>query len=167
MQQEIHWARTDESYWSELFSENMGFFYSILNFHHTGQKCGLVKSEGTCRRRFQLFTKRQIFRLVQMDSIKFCIRQYKCDWKVEICCGTGWRHCRKRRKCWIPAICPFPSMFSKGFFFKVRIVWWNCCSNSGIGLWFENIMGKGENAGYQHCYQHFLLFRHCFQKTSP
>ena len=26
----------------------------------------------------------------------------------------------------------------------------------------ENIMGKGENAGYQH----FLLFLHCFQKPS-
>ena len=27
----------------------------------------------------------------------------------------------------------------------------------------ENIVGKGENAGYQH----FLLFPQCFQKTSP
>ena len=26
----------------------------------------------------------------------------------------------------------------------------------------ENILGKGENAGYQH----FLLFPHCFQKAS-
>ena len=26
----------------------------------------------------------------------------------------------------------------------------------------ENIVGKGENAGYQH----FLLFLHCFQKAS-
>ena len=26
---------------------------------------------------------------------------------------------------------------------------------------FENIMGKGENAGYQH----FLLFPQCFQKA--
>ena len=26
----------------------------------------------------------------------------------------------------------------------------------------ENIVGKGENAGYQH----FLLFPHCFQKLS-
>ena len=25
----------------------------------------------------------------------------------------------------------------------------------------ENIVGKGENAGYQH----FLLFQHCFQKS--
>ena len=28
--------------------------------------------------------------------------------------------------------------------------------------WRENIMGKGENAGYQH----FLLFPQCFQKAS-
>ena len=27
--------------------------------------------------------------------------------------------------------------------------------------WFENIVGKGENAGYQH----FLLFPQCFQKS--
>ena len=27
----------------------------------------------------------------------------------------------------------------------------------------ENIVGKGENAGYQH----FLLFEQCFQKPSP
>ena len=28
--------------------------------------------------------------------------------------------------------------------------------------WVENIVGKGENAGYQH----FLLFLQCFQKAS-
>ena len=28
--------------------------------------------------------------------------------------------------------------------------------------WIENIVGKGENAGYQH----FLLFPQCFQKPS-
>ena len=28
--------------------------------------------------------------------------------------------------------------------------------------WIENIVGKGENAGYQH----FLLFPRCFQKAS-
>ena len=27
---------------------------------------------------------------------------------------------------------------------------------------FQNIMGKGENAGYEH----FLLFPHCFQKAA-
>ena len=33
----------------------------------------------------------------------------------------------KTRKCWIPAFSPFPTMFSKGFLYrvtKVMIVWW-------------------------------------------
>ena len=29
------------------------------------------------------------------------------------------KHCGKRRKCWIPAFCPFPTAFSKAFFFRV------------------------------------------------
>ena len=32
-----------------------------------------------------------------------------------------------------------------------------------VSYWVENIVGKGENAGYQH----FLLFPQCFQKVSP
>ena len=32
-----------------------------------------------------------------------------------------------------------------------------------VSYWVENIVGKGENAGYQH----FLLFQQCFQKASP
>ena len=36
-----------------------------------------------------------------------------CFWK-------GRKHCGKRRKCWLPAFSPFPTMFSsKGFYFKV------------------------------------------------
>ena len=31
----------------------------------------------------------------------------------------GRKHCGKRRKCWLPAFSPFPTMFSKGFFFRV------------------------------------------------
>ena len=31
-----------------------------------------------------------------------------------------------------------------------------------VNNWVENIVGKGENAGYQH----FLLFPQCFQKAS-
>ena len=31
----------------------------------------------------------------------------------------------------------------------------------GVIDWVENIVGKGENAGYQH----FLLFPQCFQKA--
>ena len=32
-----------------------------------------------------------------------------------------------------------------------------------VSYWVENIVGKGENAGYQH----FLLFPQSFQKVSP
>ena len=35
------------------------------------------------------------------------------------CFGKGRKHCRKRRKCWLPAFSPFPTMFSKGFLYKV------------------------------------------------
>ena len=65
-----------------------------------------------------LFTKRQNFRLVQIESI--CRRQNKCDWKIEICFGKGRKHCGKRRKCWLPAFSPFPTMFLKGFFIQGR-----------------------------------------------
>ena len=34
--------------------------------------------------------------------------------------------------------------------------------NFGLGRVEKNIVGKGENAGYQH----FLLFQQCFQKLS-
>ena len=40
----------------------------------------------------------------------------------------GWmdgKHCGKKRKCWLPAFSPFPTMFSKGFFFRV-IKSWDC-----------------------------------------
>ena len=29
------------------------------------------------------------------------------------------KHCGKRRKCWLPAFSPFPTMFSVGLFFRV------------------------------------------------
>ena len=34
--------------------------------------------------------------------------------------GRVEKHCGKRRKCWLPAFSPFPTMFSKGFFFQGR-----------------------------------------------
>ena len=39
--------------------------------------------------------------------------------KTKILFGIGRKHCGKRRKCWLPAFSPFPTMFSKGFFFRV------------------------------------------------
>ena len=53
-------------------------------------------------------------------------RQNKCKLKTEILIGVGRKHCGKRRKCWLPAFSPLPTMFQKASFsgwFKVGIVW--------------------------------------------
>ena len=39
--------------------------------------------------------------------------------KLKFDFGKGRKHYGKRRKCWLPAFSPFPTMFSKGFFSKV------------------------------------------------
>ena len=36
----------------------------------------------------------------------------------EICFVKDRKHCGKRRKCWLPAFSPFPTMFSRGFFLR-------------------------------------------------
>ena len=51
----------------------------------------------------------------------------------------------QRRKCWLPALFPFPSMFSKGFLIRVTE--------------FKNTVGKGEIAHNEQ----LLLFPQCFQ----
>ena len=38
---------------------------------------------------------------------------------MEICFGKGRKHCGERRKCWLPSFSPFPTVFSKGFFYRV------------------------------------------------
>ena len=78
------------------------------------------------------------------------------------------KHCgEKRKNCLLQAISPFPTMFLKAV----------CCLCIKISIYgvtgyafyhttltplrkkaFENSVGKGENAGYQH----FLLFPQCF-----
>ena len=76
-----------------------------------------IFSEAKCVREVmgKLFTKRQIFRLVQIENI--CRKQNESQKKEnEICFGKGRKHCGKRRKCRLPAFSPFPTMFSKGFF---------------------------------------------------
>ena len=70
-----------------------------------------------------LFTKQPNFGLVQIESL--CRRLMKWKLKAEILFGLGKKHCGKRRKCWLPAFSPFPTMFSKGFFFRV-IRSWDC-----------------------------------------
>ena len=39
--------------------------------------------------------------------------------KKEILFGIGRKYCGKRRKCWLPALSPFPTMFSKDFSVEV------------------------------------------------
>ena len=39
--------------------------------------------------------------------------------KLKIVLGRVEKHCGKRRKCWSPAFSPFPTMFSKGFLYRV------------------------------------------------
>ena len=70
------------------------------------------------------FTKQQSLRAVQIESI--CRQQIKCDPNGRICAGQDRKHCGKRRKCWLPAFSSFPTMFSKGPFFrvvKIGIMW--------------------------------------------
>ena len=46
--------------------------------------------------------------------------------KLKFALGRGRKHCGKRRKCWLPAFSPFPTMFSQASFsgsLKVEIMW--------------------------------------------
>ena len=56
-------------------------------------------------------------RLVQIQSI--CRQYNECKLNAEIPFGMSSKHCRKRRKYWLSAFSHFPTMFSKGFFFRV------------------------------------------------
>ena len=74
--------------------------------------------------------------------------------KTEICCGKDRKHCGKRRKCWLPAFSPFPTMFSKKLLFQ-GLIPTNLCFTTLRKSTFENIVGKEENSGNQH----ILLFQ--------
>ena len=39
--------------------------------------------------------------------------------KLKFALGKNRKHFGKRRKCWLPAYFPFPTMFSEGFFLRV------------------------------------------------
>ena len=45
------------------------------------------------------------------QSLKFTFGR-----EFEIYIWKSIKHCRKRRKCWLPAFSPFPTMFSEAFF---------------------------------------------------
>ena len=72
------------------------------------------------------FTK-QNFSTVQIESTSR--QQNKCDLKIKVCLGMSRKHCGKRRKCWLPAFSPFPTMFSKGDFLRVMKSW-DCVAKS-------------------------------------
>ena len=59
---------------------------------------------------------------------------------MEICVGKSRKHCGKRRKCWLPAFSPFPTLFSKTFFSRgVKSL--DCVVKSSYGNPFFNIGG--------------------------
>ena len=58
---------------------------------------------------WEWYNSSQIFRFVQTECI--CRGQKKSDSIFEICSGKYRKHCGKRRKCWLPAFPPFPTMF--------------------------------------------------------
>ena len=57
----------------------------------------------------------------------------------------GRKHCRKRRKCWLPAFSPFPTMFSKGFFFRVVKSWDYVVEFVEKITFLKKIVEKGDN----------------------
>ena len=70
-----------------------------------------------------------------------------------------WKHCGKRRKCWLPAFSPFPTMFSTvpktNFNFSVRII---LSSAYAFNLDQSKILSFGKKLGSQ-C----LLVLNCFE----
>ena len=56
---------------------------------------------------YQIFTKQQNLRLVQIESI--CRRQIECSLDDDFCICLDRKHCRNKRKCWLQAFSPVPS----------------------------------------------------------
>ena len=53
-------------------------------------------------------------------------KQNKCNSRNKICSIWDRKHHGKRRKCWLQAFSPFPTMFSEAFYprdVKIRVVW--------------------------------------------
>ena len=58
-------------------------------------------------------------KILDQSKLKAFADDKICYRKMEIWFGKGRKHCGKRRKCWLPAFSPFPTMFSKGFLYRV------------------------------------------------
>ena len=55
----------------------------------------------------------------QMSKLKAFRLQNICDRRGENSFGQDRKHCWNRRKCWLPAFSPFPTMISKVFSYRV------------------------------------------------
>ena len=51
------------------------------------------------------------------------------DLNIELGFGKSRKHSGKRRKCWLPAFSPFPTMFSIGSFLRA-VESWDCVVKS-------------------------------------
>ena len=98
------------------------FSKQVLSFHSNLFCCLPMLSIWTCLKfcnlvRSKLYSKQRNFQLTETGKI--CRQQNKCDLKIKCCCWKGRKHCGKRRKYWLPAFSPFPTMFSEGYFLRV------------------------------------------------
>ena len=73
---------------------------------------------------YGLFTIQQNSRLDQIMSI--LRRQNRSNLIVEFCLERVKNIVGKRRKCWLPALSPFPTMFLKASFSRSLKVWIVC-----------------------------------------
>ena len=74
----------------------------------------------------QLLTLYQITNFQSGPNSKHLQATNRCNLTTEIPFGKVRKHCGKRRKCWLPAFSPFPTLFSNASFpgsLKVEIVW--------------------------------------------
>ena len=77
----------------------------------------------------------------------------------EIYFGKGRKHCGKRKKCWLPAFSPFPTMFSKGSFFRV------VKSQDCVGklILYHTIPASLNDPETDRVWKHYGKWRKCWQ----
>ena len=104
-----------------LFSHNYPFTkFQIWNYHKI-EKDNIWKHYGKNKK--MLIKKYKYFPLVQIQSI--CRWQNKCNLKAEIFLGWVENIAGKGENAGYQHFPPFPTMFSKGFFFRV-VKSWDC-----------------------------------------
>ena len=92
------------------------------------------------------------FRPFQTERVRR--RQLKLWWKWKKVLQNGWKHSGKRRNCLRWSFSPFPTVFSNDLYCrhvkKKQWLVWERDNAISVWEWAENIVEKGENAGYQH-----------------